>query len=122
VTRRLAAAEAQAGPTEDRRARRRAPVQVPGRLCLGDLILPGTIENVGAGGVFFRTCVLVEPGERGRLCVGADTMDVSICVIWCRTAVHPRGPGLGLAWATEGDPGRERAALEAILALLADPH
>lgn len=75
------------------------------RLTSGDLTLPGTLLNVGAGGVFLATQLLIEIGEEGVLTL--DRVDdrgpvsVPVRVIWIRYSNHLDGPGMGLRF--EGD-------------------
>lgn len=103
----------------DRRRMPRVPVDREASLRVGDLRLPGRVLDVGAGGVFLRTDLLVEVGERGQLeTEGAAA--VAVRVVWLRGAAHTLGPGLGLAFDAR-DPNGERAALELVLALLDSP-
>jgi len=97
-------------PLPDNRRAPRAAAQARARLEAGDLTLFGTLGNIGAGGVFFATQLLIEIGEPGILRLeGDDAPSVPVRVIWLRTASHPVGPGMGLAF--EGDPGPFLAAV-----------
>jgi hypothetical protein len=74
------------------------------------------VEEVGTGGVFFRTGVLVEGGEHGTLeCAGSPPVPVRVA--WNRAAAGARWPGLGLAF-EHTDSATERKILELILSLL----
>jgi Tfp pilus assembly protein PilZ len=105
--------------------RRRVPRSIAehvARVRIGDLVLRGTIADVGSGGVFLMTQVVVEVGESGALTLlGPDEKrlceDVGFRVAWTRSSMHPRGTGLGLAFEVH-DPVNERRAIELVLAAL----
>jgi Tfp pilus assembly protein PilZ len=75
-------------------------------LTSGDLTLPGTLQNVGTGGVFLATQLLIEIGEEGVLTLdptdGEPGASVAVRVVWIRYSNHLDGPGMGLRF--EGDP------------------
>jgi Tfp pilus assembly protein PilZ len=97
-------------PLPDNRRAPRAAAIATARLEAGDLTLTGVLGNIAAGGVFFATQLLIEIGERGILRLEGDRApSVPVRVIWLRTASHPVGPGMGLAF--EGDPGPFLAAV-----------
>lgn len=79
------------------------------------MVMDGTIQDVGVGGVFFHTRLLVEIGERAIIEVGSET-PVPARVVWLRGLSHPLGLGLGLAFELK-DARAERAALELVLAV-----
>ena len=97
-------------PRDERRRARRASADVPARLRAAELTLEGTITDVGAGGVFLATRLLIEIGERGELLVGDRAALVQ--VVWQRGSGQPPGPGMGLAFVDDD------ARVAALLALL----
>jgi len=100
----------------DRRKQARVEVARPATLRVGMLSVPGIAYDVGAGGLFLRSHVLVETGERGQIEVtGVDP--VAVRITWVRGAAHPLGPGIGMAFEVR-DAKEERRALELVLALL----
>ncbi len=89
-------------PGESRRSSRSAAAATA-RLTSGELTLPGTLQNVGAGGVFLATQLLIEIGEEGVLALdsGDGEASVAVRVVWIRYSNHLDGPGMGLRF--EGD-------------------
>jgi hypothetical protein len=113
-------------PTPDGPERRRAqrvPVERGARLrvAAGDLRLTGTIADIGSGGVFLLTRLLVEVGERGLLALDGERHEIPVCVVWTRGASHTLGPGLGLRFDIGDDQAVQRRALEMLLRLLDVP-
>lgn len=99
--------------------RRRAPrviVDREARFRVGDLVLNGRVLDIGVGGIFLRSDLLVEIGERGLVEV-EGLQPVGARVVWIRGASHALGPGLGMAFEAK-DPSGERRALELVLGLL----
>lgn len=92
------------------------------RVRIGDLAVRGKIVDIGSGGVFVRTDLLVEVGEKATL----ELLDeggkviceaVPVRVTWIRSAMHPLGVGLGLSFDIK-HPDNERRAIELVLAAL----
>jgi hypothetical protein len=100
----------------DRRRVPRGRIDHPAILRVGVLGVEGRVLDVGVGGVFFRSDLLVESGERGMLEV-AGAEPAKVRVAWIRGPAHPAGPGIGMAFELR-DPKDERRALESVLALL----
>jgi hypothetical protein len=108
---------------EEKRTTPRAAVDHAAQLASADLILNGRVVDVGQGGVFLATNLLIEIGEQGTLTlmdgevpVGAG---VPVKVIWLRGASHPQGPGMGLAFEIPvADKVTERRSLELMLEVL----
>jgi hypothetical protein len=108
----------------DRRRGERVQVHVPAKIRSNELTIYGDILDVGAGGVFLSTGVLIEEGERGLLTIEPapgerprPTEGVEIIVVWSRPYTHPLGAGLGLKFEMSDKPS-ERRALEMLLSLL----
>ena len=89
----------------------RVPVDQPARLCLGDLVLDGTIENVSVTGLLFKTGVIVEVGERGALHLQSDGVDAPVRVVWHRLDLQVQTVGLGLAFESSDPTTEERVLL-----------
>ena len=92
------------------------------RVRIGDLSVRGKIADVGSGGVFVRTDLLVEVGEKGTLELLDESSKVlcepvPVRVTWIRSSMHPLGVGLGLSFDTK-DLDNERRAIELVLAAL----
>lgn len=122
VARRLRGAPQLPERDGDRRLVPRSIVEHVARVKIGDLVIRGTIADVGSGGVFLMTQVVVEQGETGSLSLlGPDGTrlceEVAIRVAWTRSSMHPRGTGLGLAFDTH-EATNERRAIELVLAAL----
>jgi len=96
-------------PGDNRRFARAAAIGTA-RLKSGDLTLPGTLQNVGAGGVFLSTHLLIEIGEQGVLTVATPDGEIAVRVqvVWIRYSNHLDGPGMGLRF--EDDPAEFLAA------------
>ena len=122
VENRLAARSTAAAPVDgERRRSGRLRVQVIARLVIGELALTGSIEELGSGGLFFRSDVLLEPGEHGLFSVDETQVPLPVRVAWNRSSLHAQGPGVGLAFEAP-DAQTEHRVLALILALLdADP-
>jgi len=73
------------------RAKRRA------RLLVSELTLDGVIRDIAAGGVFFRSDVLVEAGERGVLSVG-KFLGLPVRVSFSRAESSDEDAGMILAF------------------------
>lgn len=104
----------------DRRSGPRTGAGAPAFMRAGDLTVIGHIGDIGLGGVFLASKVLIEPGERGSLLLDrpdSTTAAVPVRVVWIRGKAHPRGPGMGLAFELT-DPITERRAVELLLAVL----
>jgi hypothetical protein len=107
--------------------RRRTPRQRSQRsvrLRVGDLSVRGTIYDVAVGGVFLKTDLLLEVGERGTLALLHENgvligEEVPVRVIWISSIAQPSGAGIGLAFELK-DPAGERRALEMVLDALED--
>ena len=100
----------------DRRKQARVPIERTVVLRVGVLSVEGLVIDIGAGGLFVSSNVLVEAGELGQ--VELDGVDaVAVRVVWTRGSSHPLGQGLGLSFETR-DVKEERRALELVLALL----
>jgi hypothetical protein len=100
----------------DRRRQVRVTLARPAVLRVGVLSVGGLVLDVGAGGLFLSSNVLVEAGERGQLeLAGVDPVGVRI--VWTRGSLHPLGQGIGMAF-EQRDMKEERRALELVLALL----
>ena len=63
----------------------------------GDLALRGTLTNIGLDGVFLEAHVVVEPGELGKLTVDGSETEVTVRVVWARSATDDIASGMGLA-------------------------
>lgn len=108
-------------PGTNARLAPRVDVKSPARLCLGDLVLDGTLENVSVTGTLFKTGVIVEVGERGALQVELDLSDgqnTPVRVVWNRLDLQAQAVGLGLVFET-GDPAVEKQVLLMLQRLLA---
>lgn len=103
------------GPDVDRRQAPRTQTVVLAALTFGDLQITGSIANVSGGGLFLRSPLLVEVGERGTITLGAHVALVRVA--WLRGASHAEGPGMGLTF-EHADARDERAAIELVLAAL----
>jgi Tfp pilus assembly protein PilZ len=105
-------------PARDIEQRRnvRAAVKRHAKLRVADLVTDGEIHDVGSGGVFFHTNVLVEAGERCILEVDGVT-PVAGRVVWQRSMTERHVAGIGIAFEIK-DHRSERAALELVLSLL----
>ena len=100
----------------DRRRQPRVPLCRPALLRVGVLSVAGTVRDVGVGGLFLASDVLVEAGERGQLEL-PDLAPVGVRIVWTRGSIHPLGQGLGMVF-EQRDLKEERRALELVLALL----
>jgi hypothetical protein len=100
----------------DRRRQPRGTVARTVEVRVNDLRLPGVVHDVGAGGLFVRTFILVEEGELGVVQRG-DGPPVPVVVAWTRGAGHPMGMGMGLAFGNASAID-ERTSLELVLRLL----
>jgi Tfp pilus assembly protein PilZ len=108
----------------EKRKNPRLRVNHPARIRIDDLIVRGQIQDVGAGGMFVRTDVLVEVGEKGAISLVHEngvliSEEVPVRVIWTCNGVHPNGAGLGLAFEVR-DPALEKKALELVLAVVSE--
>jgi hypothetical protein len=102
----------------DRRRHVRVQVDRTALLRVGVLSVRGEVLEVGAGGLFLHSRVLVESGEHGQIEV--DGIEpVAVRVAWTRGSTHPLGQGIGVAFQLR-DVKEERHALELVLALLDD--
>jgi hypothetical protein len=104
-------------PRDEKRRSPRIGVAFPAQLRSQDLTLEGEVVDVGQGGVFMRTRLLIEIGECGTLTLSHEctTASVPVRVIWLRGAAAADGPGMGLSFeATAADTH----ALEQLLAIL----
>ena len=100
----------------DQRRHVRVTVSRPALLRVGVLSVPGVVLDVGAGGLFLSSHVLVEAGELGQ--IELDGVDpVAVRIVWTRGSSHPMGQGLGMAFEAR-DLREERRALELVLAIL----
>jgi len=119
VSQRLANAPILPPREADRRTGNRIAVCRAARLRIGDLVLIGEVHDVGRGGVFFRTEILAEVGERGVLVLDRTPFDegVPVRVAWTRPGSHSCGAGLGVAFDLR-DRSAEQRALELLLALV----
>jgi hypothetical protein len=113
---RMAAAPVMPSRDLDRRRVPRVCVDFPARMRVADTVIGGQILDVGVGGVFLQTRLLIEIGERCRLEVDGLT-PVTARVAWIRGPSHPLGPGLGLSFELR-DARSEQATLELVLAAL----
>jgi hypothetical protein len=108
-------------PRDEKRSAPRMAVDHAARLASADLVLEGRVVDVGQGGVFLATNLLIEVGERGTLKLVQDgepsAAGVPVRVVWLRGASHPHGPGMGLAFEIP-DKVIERRALELLLEVL----
>lgn len=86
---------------DERRRTLRTPVDHPARLRAGDLLIDGVVRDVGGGGAFLSTHLLIEVGERGTLIV--DDLATSVLVVWLRGNAHASGPGMGLVFDDSDD-------------------
>ena len=76
----------------------------------------GVVEDVGPGGLFMKSDVLVEAHERGFVeIIGIEPVNIRIA--WIRGPSHPLGQGIGMAFETR-DPKEEERAIRLVLALL----
>lgn len=105
-------------PSKDHERRRmpRVVVSREAKMRSSDLVLEGIVLDVGPGGVFFHTRLLIEVGEKAQIELEGST-PVAGRVAWLRGPNHPLGPGMGIAFDVK-DARAERAALELVLALL----
>ncbi len=113
---RMAAAPVMPSRDLDRRRVPRVRVDHTARMRVGDTLITGQILDVGVGGIFLQTLLLIETGERCTLELD-DHVPVPARVAWIRGPSHPLGPGLGLAFELR-DGRAERAALELVLTAL----
>ena len=88
----------------------------PALLRVGVLSVEGTVRDVGAGGLFLSSHVLVEAGEHGQLEL-PGLAPVRVRMVWTRGSQHPLGQGLGMAFEAR-DLEEERRVLELVLALV----
>jgi len=102
----------------DRRRALRLAISRTARLQVGILGLEGQALDVGTGGLFLKSDVLVETGERGVITVG-DSPPAKVRVAWIRGPSHPLGQGIGLAF-EHGSPAEEQRSLELVLALMGE--
>lgn len=107
-----------APPSRDFERRRSPRVEVnrPARFRVGDLLLHGQVRDVGMSGLFLRSDLLVEIGERGQVEVDG-LAPVPGRVVWIRPPSHALGSGFGISFELR-DASKERRILELILALL----
>jgi hypothetical protein len=116
LRRRLPAAPALPQRDIDRRRAPRVSVAAGLLLRVGVLGVEGVVEDVGEGGLFMKSDVLVENGERGFVeIIGVEPVNVRIA--WIRGPSHPLGQGIGIAFDVR-DPRDEERALRLVLALL----
>jgi hypothetical protein len=113
---RLPARPAVAKRDIDRRRHVRVVVSRPAVLRVGVLSVGGTVLEVGAGGLFLASHVLVEVGEHGQIELEGHA-PVRVRISWTRGQTHPLGQGLGMAFELR-DVKEERRALELVLAIL----
>jgi hypothetical protein len=102
----------------DRRRMPRGRIEREATLRVGVLRVTGRVLDVGVGGVFFASSLLVETGERGTIELPSGAM-AAVRVAWIRGPSHPSGPGIGMAFEMH-DARDERRALELVLGLLDD--
>jgi hypothetical protein len=100
----------------DRRRAPRMTLACPARLRVGVLGVGGTVRDVGVGGLFLASDVLVEAGERGQLEL-PELAPVGVRIMWTRGSTHPLGQGLGMAF-EQRNLDEERRVLELVIALL----
>jgi Tfp pilus assembly protein PilZ len=109
---------------QDRRQGQRVTSSRQARLRCGDLTLYGDVADVGSGGVFLATNLLIEVGEQGLLTLEPPpgerprpTEGATVRVVWTRPYTHPLGAGIGLKFEMNDKPS-ERRALEMVIELL----
>ena len=100
----------------DRRREPRVTLSCPALLRVGVLSVGGTVRDVGVGGLFLSSDVLVEAGERGQLEL-PELAPVGVRIVWTRGSTHPLGQGIGMAF-EQRNLDEERRVLELVLALL----
>jgi hypothetical protein len=78
----------------------------------------GSIQNVGPGGVFVRTSLIVKTGEEVRLSFegsNGQEVEVSGIVLWTKQNLDGRGPGLhGFGVRLMASSGNYRSLLESL--------
>jgi hypothetical protein len=116
LRRRLPAAPALPQRDIDRRRAPRVAVAAGILLRVGVLGVEGIVEDVGEGGLFMKSDLLVENSERGYVEL-IGTEPVNVRVAWIRGPSHPLGQGIGLAFETKS-PDDEERALRLVLTLL----
>jgi hypothetical protein len=95
----------------NRRGFRRRETRLSARLHLGTVTIAGVLVDLGRGGAFFETDVLVPQGALATLSVLHGRTHYPVRVVWTRAFDHD-SPGLGLRFAVGVMPPELRDDLD----------